>query len=300
MATIRPAKYANMVVLSLFDGMSCGQIALNRLGIVPAAYYAAEIKPHAIKVTTTNFPATVEIGDVRKVHYNDGQLKTENGTFEAGKIDLLIGGSPCQDLSNLMSERKGLEGDKSSLFWEYVRLVRETKPRFFLLENVGSMSAADRATITKAMGVDGVRINSALVSAQFRDRIYWTNIPGTGCDLFSNGMIVQPADKRIMLADVLESGHTDRKKALCLAARGGGVDGRTFLKAINLKRLISKGNYYTDTKSRLIISFLRMVLYGCYPGAKWSVCRQCRRVTPIALITLRLQTFWGMAGRLTL
>lgn len=222
MATIRPAKYANMVVLSLFDGMSCGQIALNRLGIVPAAYYAAEIKPHAIKVTTTNFPATVEIGDVRKVHYNDGQLKTENGTFEAGKIDLLIGGSPCQDLSNLMSERKGLEGDKSSLFWEYVRLVRETKPRFFLLENVGSMSAADKATITKAMGVDGVRINSALVSAQFRDRIYWTNIPGTGCDLFSNGMIVQPADKRIMLADVLESGHTDRKKALCLAARGGG------------------------------------------------------------------------------
>lgn len=95
-----------MVVLSLFDGMSCGQIALNQLGIKIEKYFAAEIKPHAIKCTQHNFPNTIQIGDVRKVSYKDGILTTANGLFEVGKIDLLIGGSPCQDLSVLMRNRK--------------------------------------------------------------------------------------------------------------------------------------------------------------------------------------------------
>lgn len=217
-----------MKVLSLFDGMSCGQIALNRLGLKVEAYYASEIKKHAIKCTKANYPDTVEIGDVRKVHYSEGTLTTENGVFEVGAIDLLIGGSPCQDLSNMMSNRKGLEGEKSSLFWEYVRVLSEAKPKFFMLENVGSMEERDAATITQTLGVPGFRINSSLVSAQFRDRIYWTNIPGEETNLFGERLITQPKDRNIRLQDILESGSTDRDKALCLLARGGGVDGAMF------------------------------------------------------------------------
>lgn len=101
-----------MIVLSLFDGMSCGQIALNQLGFKIEKYFASEIKPHAIKCTQLNFPDTIQIGDVRKVSYKDGILTTANGCFEVGKIDLLIGGSPCQDLSILMRNREGLEGKK--------------------------------------------------------------------------------------------------------------------------------------------------------------------------------------------
>lgn len=208
-----------MNVLSLFDGMSCGQIALNELGIIPEKYYAAEIKPHAIKVTKANFPNTIHIGDVRKVFYKDGVLETENGVFEVGKIDLLIGGSPCQDLSGMNKNQIGLAGDKSSLFWEYARIKKETLPYFFMLENVGSMPYNDAMTITKEMGVNGIRIDSSLVSAQQRDRIYWTNIPGDGISLFGGGQIEQPKDKNIKLKDILESGFVDRDKSLALLAR---------------------------------------------------------------------------------
>lgn len=102
--------------------MSCGQIALNQLGFKIEKYFASEIKSHAIKCTQLNFPDTIQIGDVRKVSYKDGILTTANGCFEVGKIDLLIGGSPCQDLSILMRNREGLEGKKSSLFNEWLRI----------------------------------------------------------------------------------------------------------------------------------------------------------------------------------
>lgn len=137
-----------MVVLSLFDGMSCGQIALNQLGIKIEKYFAAEIKPHAIKCTQYNFPQTIQIGDVRKVSYKDGILTTANGLFEVGKIDLLIGGSPCQDLSVLMRNRKGLKGKKSSLFHEWLRIKEETTPRNFMLENVASMRVEEKTQLT--------------------------------------------------------------------------------------------------------------------------------------------------------
>lgn len=211
-----------MIVLSVCDGMSCGQIALYQLGIIVDKYFASEIKPHAIKVVKNNFPNTIHVGDMTKISYSNGILKTEFGEYNIGTIDLLIGGTPCQDLSILMSDRKGLEGDKSSLFWEYVRIKEEAKPRFFMLENVGSMSVEDSKTITRALGVDGVRINSSLVSAQLRDRIYWTNIPGDDINLFGDPRISQPEDMNIKLQDILESGTTDRDKALCLTARGGG------------------------------------------------------------------------------
>lgn len=208
-----------MNVLSLFDGMSCGQIALNKIGIIPEKYYASEIKQCAIKVAKYNFPNTIHIGDIRNVFYKNGVLKTENGSFEVGSIDLLIGGSPCQDLSIMNGNQTGLSGNKSSLFWEYARIKKEVSPLFFMLENVGSMPYNDAMTITKEMGVDGIRIDSSLVSAQQRDRIYWTNIPGDGIDLFGKQIILQPKDKGIKLKDILENGFVDREKSVALLAR---------------------------------------------------------------------------------
>jgi len=208
-----------MVVLSLFDGMSCGQIALTQLGFKIDKYFASEIKKISIKVTKHNFPDTIHIGDVTKVSFKDGILYTENGNYEVGHIDLLCGGSPCQDLSGMNKKQVGLAGAKSSLFWEYARIKKEVNPTYFLLENVGSMPYVDAMEITKEMGVDGVRINSSLVSAQQRDRIYWTNIPGSGTYLFGGGQIEQPEDKKIMLKDILESGYTDLSKSNCVIAR---------------------------------------------------------------------------------
>ena len=261
--------------------MSCGQIALNQLGLQPAHYYAAEIKKHAIKVTLANYPDTIEIGDVRKVSYRNGVLFTEAGEYEAGRIDLLIGGSPCQDLSIQMADRKGLAGDKSSLFWEYVRILKEVKPRYFLLENVASMPAHDAAIITKTMGVAGVCINSALVSAQSRNRYYWTNIPGTGSDLFNSGIIEQPADRKIMAENILEHGHTDRKKFFCLTARGG-ADGHIFIKTKSTKMRKYKSSCYTDTKKALIMSYLKTATLGFFHAAKWKDCKQCPTAIQIA------------------
>lgn len=165
-----------MNILSLFDGMSCGQIALERAGIKVDNYYASEIKKHAIKVTMDNYPNTIQLGDVTKIQYNDGILYTENGNFNVGKIDLLIGGSPCQDFSLLKVNGKGLDGDKSKLFYEYLRLLKEVKPKYFLLENV-KMKKESRNQLNQYLGVEGIDINSRLVSYQNRPRIYWTNIP---------------------------------------------------------------------------------------------------------------------------
>ena len=157
-------------VLSLFDGMSCGQLALQRAGITYDKYFASEIDKDAIFITKKNFPDTIQIGDVTQVK-----------SSELPKIDLLIGGSPCQNLSlaviNNIKHNKGLDGDKSGLFYEYLRLLTEVKPKYFLLENVGGMRIKDKDLITNALGVEPLQINSNLFSAQDRDRYYWTNIP---------------------------------------------------------------------------------------------------------------------------
>ena len=129
-----------MNVLSLFDGMSCGQIALNKIGITDYTYYASEIKPSAIKTTKHHFPNTIHIGDVKNVSYKNGVLLTDDNIFNVGKIDLFIGGSPCQDFSLLRAcsgnSVDGLNGQKSVLFYEYLRLLKEIQPTYFLLENV--------------------------------------------------------------------------------------------------------------------------------------------------------------------
>lgn len=169
-----------MNVLSLFDGMSCGQIALNRLGIKYEKYFAAEIDKYAIKVAKANYPDTIHLGDVQEVKASD--LPT---------IDLLLGGSPCQGFS-FAGKQLNFEDPRSKLFFEYVRLLRECKPKYFLLENV-KMKKEYEGIITEHLGVEPILINSSLVSAQNRKRLYWTNIPG----------VDQPQDKGILLRDII-------------------------------------------------------------------------------------------------
>lgn len=173
-----------MVVLSLFDGMSCGQIAFDKLGIkfdgINDKYFASEIKKSAIKVTKHNYPNTIHIGDVTKVSYSNGVLYTENGEYEVGEIDYLIGGSPCQDFSIIKIQKMehgkyGLNGDKSKLFYEYLRLLKEINPKYFLLENV-RMKEDSKKQLDKYLGVEGRYINSIDFSFQNRPRFYWTNI----------------------------------------------------------------------------------------------------------------------------
>lgn len=154
-----------MNVLSLFDGMSCGRIALERAGITVKNYYASEIDKHAIAVSKANYPDIIQLGSVTEL---------KNIDWNATKIDLLIGGSPCQSFSNA-GTRNGFDG-KSKLFWEYVRVLKESRPKYFLLENV-KMKKEWKDIITAELGVEPVEICSSFFSAQQRKRLYWTNIP---------------------------------------------------------------------------------------------------------------------------
>ena len=169
-------------VLSLFDGISCGHVALDRAGIQIKNYYASEINSDSIKVTNYNFPQTIQLGDITKIDFSKLQ-----------DIDLLIGGSPCQDISNLNNKQLGLHGDKSRLFYKFVEALIICKPRYFLLENVcGKKESVD--TISHILSVSPIKINSNLVSAQNRNRLYWTNITG----------VSQPKDLNIALQDILQ------------------------------------------------------------------------------------------------
>lgn len=199
-----------MNILSLFDGMSCGQLALNRANVHYDKYYASEIEKNSIKVTQHNFPNTIQLGDVSKVNGKD-----------LDKIDLIMGGSPCQSFS-FAGKMKGMatkdekeilslesylslkeagfefEGE-SYLFWEYVRLLKETNPTYFLLENV-MMKDYWKKVISDTLGVEPIMINSNLVSAQDRKRLYWTNIPNVG----------QPDDIGLHLRDIMEESVADK------------------------------------------------------------------------------------------
>lgn len=174
-----------MNVLSLFDGMSCGQIALQRANIDYCNYFASEINKQSISITQRNFPNTIQIGDVQKVSYKNGILSTENGIFEIGKIDLLIAGSPCQGFSKAGKELN-FNDERSKLYFDFIRILKEVQPTWFLLENV-KMKTEFSDIITEHLGVNPILINSRLVSAQDRKRLYWTNIKG----------VEQPKDKNI-------------------------------------------------------------------------------------------------------
>lgn len=175
-----------MNVLSLFDGISCGRLALERASLSVDKYYASEIDKHAIKITQHNYPDTIQLGDVTKIDFNQ---------FE-GKIDLLIGGSPCTGFS---PAGKGLnfKDPQSKLFFKYLEALQIIKPKYFLLENV-KMKKEWEDIITNYMGVQPIAINSELVSAQNRRRLYWTNIPD----------VTIPKDKGIMLKDIVHE-YTD-------------------------------------------------------------------------------------------
>ena len=194
-------------VLSLCDGMSCGQMAFEKLGIEIDRYYAAEIKDVAIKITKENFPNTIHIGDVNKITYKDGVLHTEIGDFKE-TFDIVIFGSPCQSFSRAMKTdmRIGLDDEmRSGLFLQCYRVLKEVNPKYFLMENV-IMKKEDEDVISKLMGVKPIRINSKQITAQMRDRLYWTNIPITN----------KLEERDVKVNDILKDGYYPFDKARCL------------------------------------------------------------------------------------
>ena len=248
----------NINVLSLFDGMSCGQIALNKLGIKYDNYYASEIDKFAIGITKKNYPNTIHLGDVRDVKGED-----------LPKIDLLFGGSPCQSFSNA-GNGKGFEGS-SGIFWEYVRVLREVKPKYFMLENV-KMKKEWQDIITKELGVEPIAINSNLLSGQNRPRLYWTNIPG----------VEVPEDKGIKLKDILEDDNLVDKQHLMTPKAMIYMDG--------LRNGKQRWDYHKnplDGKAACIVaSFYKLSGLGVLDYR--TLGKPCRRLTPVECE--RLQT----------
>jgi DNA-cytosine methyltransferase len=192
-----------MRVLSLFDGISAGLVALKRIGIEVSEYHAYEIDPHAITISQKNHPEIIRHGSVVGADFTQFQ-----------GFDLIVAGSPCQGFS-FAGHQLNFDDPRSALFFEFVRAIKEAQPKYFLLENV-KMKKEYSDVISKCLGVGFVEINSALVSAQNRKRLYWTNL----------GKIEQPEDKGIYLKDIIESGLVDRDKSYCIDAnyfKGGSL-----------------------------------------------------------------------------
>ena len=235
-------------VLSLFDGMSCAMLALEKLGIPVKNYYASEIDKFAIKVSKKNYPNIIQLGDV-----------TNWREWELPGIDLIIGGSPCQGFSNA-GKRLNFDDPRSKLFFEFVDIVNHYNPKYFLLENV-RMKEEHRQVITDYMKVEPIMINSALVSAQNRVRYYWTNIPA----------VKQPKDKGIILNDIVEvDAIADRDKSFCITQnywKGSNLDIYTkrkrnqivFVKGAALRNQVTKRgieaqmNIRKDSKSNCVV-----------------------------------------------
>ena len=266
-----------MRVLSLFDGISCGKVALTRAGVPIETYFASEIDANAIKVSQANHPDIVRLGDARSVDCSS-----------LGRIDLLIGGSPCQDLSIAKKNRKGLDGDRSGLFWEYVRIWKESKPMFFILENVASMPKKDKDIITETLGVEPVLFNASLVSAQSRKRLFWTNIPFT-----------LPEDKGIVLKDILQpdaevdEAMTTKGKSFCLTSTyhktGEGEKEYEHNKARKQRTMVKIGHIgKTDGQANRVYSpegkSVTLSALGGGSGAKtglYEIEQSIRKLTPI-------------------
>jgi len=208
-----------MIVLSLFNGMSTGHTALDNVGIKVDKYYSSEIKLAAIKLTQHHYPDTIQVGDVTKWKEWDIDWKS---------VDMVLSGSPCQDLSvagTSAGQRLGLEGSRSSLFWVFVDIlnhIKELNPNvLFLQENVASAPKKDVGIMSRALGVYPVRINSSLVTAQLRDRYYWSNIRTRQDGLFGDTItdVPQPKDRKIMFKDIVQGGAVKVDKSVYLAER---------------------------------------------------------------------------------
>jgi DNA-cytosine methyltransferase len=201
-----------MNVVSLFNGMNTGRQALENIGIKVNKYYSSEIKPYAIQLTQHHFPDTIQVGDV---------TKWKEWDIDWQSIDLILSGSPCQDLS-AAGKRAGINGSKSSLFFVFVEILEHIKslnPKvLFLQENVGSAAKLDVGIMSRALGVYPVRINSSLVTAQLRDRYYWSNIRTRQDGMFGDIItdIPQPKDRGIMFKDIITDGFVDREKSMAL------------------------------------------------------------------------------------
>jgi DNA (cytosine-5)-methyltransferase 3A len=225
-----------MNVVSLFNGINTGRQALENVGIKVKKYYSSEIKPYAIELTQHHFPDTIQVGDVTKWREWDIDWKS---------IDLILSGSPCQDLS-AAGKRAGINGSRSSLFFVFIEILEHIKklnPKvLFLQENVGSALKLDVGIMSRALGVYPVRINSKLLTAQQRDRYYWSNIKTTETmfDLVTD--IPQPKDRKIMFKDIITDGHVKRVKANAMLK----CDSKLFIKDkikedIMIKKRIAKG-----------------------------------------------------------
>ena len=216
-----------MNVVSLFNGMNTGRQALENLGIKVNKYYSSEIKPYAIELTQYHFPDTIQVGDVTKWREWNIDWKT---------IDLVLSGSPCQDLS-AAGKRAGIHGSKSSLFFVFIEILEHIKSLnpnvLFLQENVGSASKLDVGIMSRALGVYPVRINSKLVTAQLRDRFYWSNIKTkeTMFDIVTD--IPQPKDRGIMFKDIITGGNVDTDKHVALKTWNGDGSKQEYLKHRN-------------------------------------------------------------------
>lgn len=223
------SKNNGLVVVSLFDGISCGRVALERNGFKIKKYYSFEINKYAIEITQDNYPDTIQMGSVINADFK--QFK--------GKVDILMGGSPCQNLS-CAGNREGLDGQESKLFFEFVRALKEIQPKYFLLENNASMTQENQDIITAYMGVKPIYINSNLVSAQNRRRLYWTNIPG----------IKEPTDKKIFLKDIVEPKNKKQSYECTQKMYAKKVGTLAYKKAwSNTKTLNQKSNCLTCSQS---------------------------------------------------
>lgn len=238
-------------VLSLFDGISCGRVALERAGIEFDNYIASEIDPWAIKIAKKNYPNTIQVGSV-----------TDLDTKGLKDVTLLIGGSPCQSFSNA-GDGTGFDGS-SKLFWEYVRVLKELKPKYFLLENV-VMREEWQDVISGALGVKPIKINSSLLSAQNRPRLYWTNIQG----------IEQPEEVGAVLSDIMED----------------SVDERFYLsdKAIDYMSRLRNGKPRWEYHKNPVEGKSACLTANMYKGVPYGVIKEeMRRLTPLECE--RLQT----------
>lgn len=261
-----------MKILSLFDGMSVAQQALKNIGANVEIYYASEIDEYAKSVTQSNFPNTIQLGSVVGL-----DLKEE--------INLMIGGSPCQDLSIAKKNREGLSGSRSGLFWEYVRIRDELKPKYFILENVASMPKEAKEVISEALGVEPVVINASLVSAQNRKRLFW--VGKWNGEKYEQVEIPQPDDRGILLKDILENADTERLKSYCIDAN--------YWKGANFQHYFKKGvrqmvfNKFGDNK---IGDKCRALNTGCgSPTTKNAVVviddKDVRKLTPTECLRLQ-------------
>ena len=270
-----------MNVLSLFDGMACGMLAFQRAGIKIENYDAYEIDKYAIKTTTHNFPSIKQHGDVFKADFT--QYKG---------VDFVIGGSPCTYWS--IAQKNNRETEASGMGWElfqqYIRAIKEAEPKYFIYENNKSMSAEIRASIDKTFGFEAVCINSDLVSAQNRQRLYWVgkrNINGT----YDKVNIEQPADKGLLLTDIIENGipvnTTNNGKARTIRATcykdgirnmiGNNVDRKTCV------AVQAENGMYEVKNGGIIIKGRQYFIKlpdGCYNIRKFTIT-ECKRLQTV-------------------